>query len=188
MIPPMSQSMVVLCCAVMCSVYLDLISLWLHAESCWARFGTRFRQFLSGCAAKLVFFTGRSPQNLVCWFVGLLVCWFVGFVCLFVLFVCLFCLFCFCVCLFCLFVCLVGCLFDLFVCLFIGWLVGWLFGFVWCVYLFVTVSHSSPHMNTLKEKYCERIWTRGLSGLPGRWKSQTSSRSLNCLRVSFRQG
>ena len=179
MIPPMSQSMVVLCCAVMCSVYLDLISLWLHAESCWARFGTRFRQFLSGCAAKLVFFTGRSPQNLVCWFVG--------FVCLFVLFVCFVCF----VFLFVCFVCLVGCLFVCLICLFVClliWLVGWLFGFVWCVYLFVTVSHLSPHMNTLKEKYCERIWTRGLSGLPGRWKSQTSSRSLNCLRVSFRQG
>ena len=148
----MSQSMVVLCCAVMCSVYLDLISLWLHAESCWARFGTRFRQFLSGCAAKLVFFTGRSPQNLVCWFVGLLVL----FVCLFCLFVCFVFVFV-CFVFVCLFVWLVVCLFDLFVCLFIGWLVGWLFGFVWCVYLFVTVSHSSPHMNTLKEKYCERI-------------------------------
>ena len=65
------------CFAVKCSVFLDLIPFWFHFDSCWARFGTRFRQFLSGCAAKLVFFTGRSPQNLVRLF-GWLVVWSVG--------------------------------------------------------------------------------------------------------------
>ena len=148
MIPPMSQSMVVLCCAVMCSVYLDLISLWLHAESCWARFGTRFRQFLSGCAAKLVFFTGRSPQNLVCWFVGLLVL----FVCLFCLFVCFVFVFV-CFVFVCLFVWLVVCLICLFVYLLVGWLV------VWICLVCLFVCNCEPFVTPYEHAEGKILWT-----------------------------